>query len=52
MGSIGFAGSGEDPVVTILGSVAVFCSMVNITGGYLITYRMLSMFKRSKRSGE
>ncbi len=52
VGSIGFAGSGEDPVVTILGSVAVFCSMVNITGGYLITYRMLSMFKRSKRSGE
>lgn len=52
VGSITVAGSGEDPVVTALGAVAVACSMVNITGGYLITYRMLSMFKRSKRSGE
>jgi NAD/NADP transhydrogenase alpha subunit len=25
----------------------VACSMVNIVGGYLITYRMLRMFRKS-----
>lgn len=34
-----------DTLTTILGTIAVFCSMVNIVGGYMITYRMLRMFK-------
>lgn len=51
VGSLVIAGSGEDMVATLLGAVAVACSTVNIVGGYLITYRMLSMFKRSKRGG-
>lgn len=51
VGSLVIAGSGKDMVATILGAVAVFCSTVNIVGGYLITYRMLAMFKRSKRGG-
>ena len=51
VGSLVIAGSGEDMVATLLGAVAVACSTVNIVGGYLITYRMLSMFKRSKRDG-
>jgi hypothetical protein len=25
---------------------AVTCSMINVTGGYLITFRMIKMFKR------
>jgi NAD(P) transhydrogenase subunit alpha len=54
VGSIVIAGGGEkqDIVATVLGAVAVACSTVNIVGGYLITYRMLSMFKKSKRSGQ
>ena len=54
VGSLVIAGGGEqqDTVATVLGAVAVFCSTVNIVGGYLITYRMLSMFKKSKRSGQ
>jgi len=47
VGSILVAGKQESPLSTVLGTVAVTCSMINIVGGYLITYRMLKMFKKS-----
>lgn len=47
VGSILVAGKQESPLSTVLGTVAVACSMINIVGGYLITYRMLKMFKKS-----
>ena len=47
VGSILVAGKQETPLSTVLGAVAVACSMINIVGGYLITYRMLKMFKKS-----
>ncbi|MFZ2655495.1 MAG: NAD(P) transhydrogenase subunit alpha [Victivallales bacterium] len=52
VGAILVTGSSEHPgrLGTILGSVAVFCSMTNIVSGFLITDRMLKMFK--KRKGE
>ena len=31
---------------TILGAIALFCSMTNIVSGFLITDRMLKMFKK------
>jgi len=31
---------------TILGFVAVVFAMINVVGGFLVTHRMLSMFKR------
>jgi len=46
VGSIVIAGKGETMLSTILGAVAVFASMTNIIGGYLITYRMVRMFKK------
>lgn len=46
VGSIVIAGKGETVLSTILGAVAVFASMTNIIGGYLITYRMAKMFKK------
>ncbi len=46
VGSILVAGKQETTLSTVLGAVAVTCSMINIVGGYLITYRMLAMFKR------
>jgi NAD(P) transhydrogenase subunit alpha len=49
VGSIVLAGSGEATFATILGSIAVFAAMTNIVSGFLITDRMLKMFKR--RSG-
>ena len=50
VGSIVVAGRQESPLSTVLGTVAVTASMINIVGGYLITYRMLAMFKKGKRS--
>ncbi len=50
VGAILVTGSGEHhtKLGTILGSVAVFCSMTNIVSGFLITDRMLKMFKKRK----
>lgn len=49
VGSIMVAGRQESTVSTLLGTVAVTASMINIVGGYLITYRMLRMFKKTER---
>jgi NAD(P) transhydrogenase subunit alpha len=45
--SLVLAGSGEGVVATVLGTIAVACATANIVGGFLITDRMLSMFKRT-----
>ena len=50
VGSILVAGKQETTLSTVLGTVAVTCSMINIVGGYLITYRMLAMFKRRPKA--
>ncbi len=47
VGSILVTGRQETTLSTVLGAAAVTCSMINIVGGYLITYRMLRMFKKS-----
>ena len=46
VGSIIAAGAQQNMVSTILGFVAVVCATSNIVGGFLITDRMLKMFKR------
>jgi NAD(P) transhydrogenase subunit alpha len=46
--SLVLAGSGDGVPATILGTIAVACATANIVGGFLITDRMLSMFKRTK----
>jgi NAD(P) transhydrogenase subunit alpha len=38
--------SGEINLTTILGAVAVFIAAVNIAGGFLVTNRMLAMFRK------
>jgi proton-translocating NAD(P)+ transhydrogenase subunit alpha len=45
VGSILIAGEQESDVTTILGAVAVAASMTNIVSGFLITDRMLKMFR-------
>ncbi len=46
VGSILLAGGREYPTwVHLLGAIALFCSMTNIISGFLITDRMLKMFK-------
>ena len=47
VGAIVIAGTeGHPPVITILGAIALFASMTNIVSGFLITDRMLKMFKQ------
>jgi len=46
VGSIVAAGGQYGRVATILGFVAVVCAMTNVVGGFLITDRMLRMFRR------
>lgn len=49
VGSIIVAGEQKSSLSTILGTAAVVASTINIVGGYLITYRMLAMFRKDKQ---
>jgi NAD(P) transhydrogenase subunit alpha len=49
VGAILVAGEQESTATTILGSVAVAASMTNIVSGFLITDRMLKMFRERER---
>lgn len=46
VGAIVIAGRQQSSLGTVLGTIAVAASSINIVGGYLITYRMLTMFKK------
>ena len=45
VGSIVLTGDKHPPYITLLGGIALFASMTNIVSGFLITDRMLKMFK-------
>lgn len=47
VGSLVVAGSNHGFLASILGLIAVTCAMTNVVGGFLITDRMLRMFKRA-----
>jgi H+-translocating NAD(P) transhydrogenase subunit alpha len=49
VGSIVAAGANEGTVATILGFAAVISATINVVGGFIITDRMLRMFKRTDR---
>ena len=40
------AGSGKTTVSTVLGAIAVTAATINVVGGFMITDRMLKMFRR------
>ena len=46
VGALLSAGMGEYTISTILGLAAVIFAMINVIGGYLVTDRMLKMFKK------
>jgi NAD(P) transhydrogenase subunit alpha len=46
VGSLVTAGADYSAASTILGFVAVTCATINVVGGFLITDRMLKMFKK------
>ena len=46
VGALLSAGIGEMTISTILGVVAIVFAMINVVGGFLVTDRMLKMFKK------
>ena len=42
---------GNETLVVVLGTPAVAFAMINVVGGYLVTDRMLEMFKSKGKSG-
>lgn len=52
VGAILVAGGGYPSHIRTLGAIALFASMTNIVSGFLITDRMLKLFKTSERRAE
>ena len=48
VGSLVVAGAGYNEVSTALGFIAVTASTINVVGGFLITDRILKMFRSGK----
>lgn len=46
VGALAAAGAGEGMLATWLGFAAVVLATVNVVGGFLVTHRMLRMFRR------
>jgi NAD(P) transhydrogenase subunit alpha len=46
VGAISLAGSGQQDLANWLGAAAVALATINVVGGYLVTDRMLAMFKK------
>ena len=51
VGSLVMAGADAGPVPTVLGTIAVAAATVNVVGGFIITDRMLRMFRRGGPPG-
>jgi NAD(P) transhydrogenase subunit alpha len=52
VGAILVAGAGGGGLATILGLVAVAFGAINVVGGFLVTDRMLQMFRRPDERDE
>lgn len=48
VGAIVSANQGSDTIAVVLGTLAVALATINVVGGYMVTDRMLSMFKKKK----
>jgi NAD(P) transhydrogenase subunit alpha len=48
VGAISLAGTGEQDLANWLGAGAVALASINVVGGYMVTDRMLSMFKKKE----
>jgi NAD(P) transhydrogenase subunit alpha len=47
VGAIILAGERKSPLATVLGTIAIVAATTNVVGGFMITDRMLKMFKAS-----
>ncbi|MGB0187136.1 MAG: NAD(P) transhydrogenase subunit alpha [Aequoribacter sp.] len=48
VGAIALAGTGDQDLAQWLGTGAVALASINVVGGYLVTDRMLAMFKKKE----
>jgi len=48
IGALISAGSQHTTLTTVLGLAAVIFATINVVGGFLVTHRMLKMFKRKE----
>lgn len=48
VGALISAGAGHSGVSTLLGLIAVILATINVVGGFLVTDRMLEMFKKGR----
>lgn len=46
VGALLSAGMGHTTLTTVLGLLAVIFATINVVGGFLVTHRMLEMFRR------
>ena len=46
VGALVIAGLGEGLVFSVIGTVALVAATINVVGGFLVTDRMLRMFRR------
>ncbi len=51
VGAIVVLGFATSPLEEAIGIVAVIMGAMNVTGGYVVTERILAMFDRTKRKG-
>jgi len=49
VGALLVGGTGYTSTTTVLGVLAVILATVNVVGGFLVTNRMLAMFRKKKR---
>lgn len=49
VGALISAGAGHALLSTVLGTLAVICATINVVGGFMVTDRMLEMFKKDKK---
>jgi len=49
LGALVVAGRGDTRIASILGLIAVIFAMINVAGGFMVTDRMLEMFKGKRQ---
>ncbi len=52
VGALIASGAADPTLAKILGSAAVMFAAINVVGGYMVTNRMLSMFKKKDTAGD
>ena len=49
VGALISAGAGHSSLSTMLGLLAIIIATINVVGGFMVTDRMLEMFKKKKK---